>query len=97
MKERLYVRVAKRPNFRSVNGSRFKIDAGPSHNPRPLEQGETLLKTLHFAIDVEMPDELFKDPAMPVVKLQVEPGQGYLVEPTLVQAEVPVPDEVPPE
>lgn len=96
MKERLFVRVAKRPNYRSFNGSRYKIDAGASHNPRPLEQGATLLKTIHFAIDVELPDNLFNDPAMPVVKLKIEPDMGFAIEPQVVQVEMaPPPDPEP--
>lgn len=93
MKQRLYVRVAKRPSGTWINGSNYKIDAGPSHNPRPLEQGNHLLKTLHFALDVELPDGLFTDPAMPVVKVKIEPGDGYAVEPTAVQIEIAPPGE----
>jgi hypothetical protein len=83
MRQRLYVRVAKRPHGSLVQGSRFKIDAGPSHNPRPLEQGAYLLKTLHFAIDVDLPDRLFDDMALPVVRLEIKPGESYVVEPTI--------------
>lgn len=93
MKERIYVRVARRPGYSVVKGSRYKIDAGTSHNPRPLEQGSYLLKTLHFALDVELPDKLFDDPAMPVVTVQIEPGDGYAVEPTVVQVEAAPPTE----
>lgn len=93
MRERLYVRVAKRPRGSYVKGSSYKIDAGASHNPRPLEQGGTLLKTLHFALDVELPDELFRDPAMPVIKVEIQPGDGYAIEPTATQVEVGPPSD----
>jgi len=80
--------VAKRPRHSTVNGSRFKIDASPSHNPRPLEQGNHLLRTLHFAIDVELPDKLFDDLSLPVVTVEVKPDEGYVVEPSVVQVEL---------
>jgi hypothetical protein len=94
MIERLYVRVARRRHIHS--GSMYKIDASPSHNPRPLEVGGYPLKTIHFAIDVELPSGLFNDPEMPVVKLTVDPGEGFMVEPTVVQVGVTPPtDEAP--
>ena len=91
MKQRLYVRVAKRPRGSYVRGSTYKVDGSPSHNPRPLEQGGKLLKTLHFAVDLQLPEELFNDPAMPVVTVAIEPGEGYAVEPTVVQVETAPP------
>ena len=92
MKERIYVRVARRPNWSMHRGSRYKIDAGPTHNPRPLmvgsERSRKLLKTIHFAIDIEIPDKIFDDPAMPVVKMTLESGKGYAVEPNIAQVTI---------
>lgn len=93
MKQRLYVRVAKRPYGSVHQGSRYKIDGGQSHNPRPLEQGGTLLKTLHLAIELELPNDLFDDMAIPTVTLEIKPGEGYVVEPTVAQVELEAPLE----
>lgn len=89
MKARVYVRVAKRPNYNT--GERYKVDAGHKHDQRPLTQGDVVLKTLHFAVDVTVPDELFKDPMIPVVEIQVEPDGTFRDEPVVVQVPVDLP------
>lgn len=91
MKARIFVRVAKRSNF--VAGERFKIAASHNRNDMPLYQGDKTLRTLHFAVDVEIPDEMFKEPSMPVVKVQVESDGTFRHDPVVVQ----VPIEVQPE
>jgi hypothetical protein len=48
---------------------------------------------LHFAVDVEIPDHLFKDPAMPVVEVQVDADGAFRDEPVVVQVPIePSPD-----
>lgn len=89
MKARIFVRVAKRPNW--IRGERYKVAANHVRDDRPLEQGGQTLRTLHFAVDVEVPDELFKDPAMPVVEVQVEPDGTFRHDPVVVQVPIDTP------
>lgn len=90
MRERLHVRIAERAIWRG--SSKFKVEASQIHNPRPIEIAGRPAKTVHFAIDLEIPDSILKDPAMPVVKLTIDPGQGYAIEPTVEQVAVEPPD-----
>ena len=86
---RIYVRVARRPNY--ISGDRYKVDAGHKQDQRPLTQGDHVLKTLHFAVDVTVPDELFKDPMIPVVKIEVQSDGTFRDEPVVVQAPLEAP------
>jgi hypothetical protein len=95
MKARIYVRVAKRPNY--ITGTAYKVDAGHKFDQRPLSQGDVVLKTLHFAVDVVVPDEMFRDPMMPVVEVQVQPDGTFRDEPVAVQAPVDVPASTEPD
>jgi hypothetical protein len=91
MKARIYVRVAKRPNW--MRGSNYKVAANHTRDDRPLEQGGQTLRTLHFAVDVEVPDHLFKDPAMPVVEVQVEADGTFRQDPVVVQVPIDAPSD----
>lgn len=88
MKARIYVRAARRPNW--ARGGRYKIAADHNRNDRPLTQGEETLRTLHFAVDVEIPDVLFEDPAMPVVKIEIQADGAFRDEPVVVQVPLDV-------
>src|SRR4051812_3077664 len=91
MKARVYVRMAKRPNW--ATGKPYKIAASHNRDDKPLMQGDATLRTLHFAVDVEVPDELFRDPAMPVVEIKVEPDGTFRQDPIVVQVPLDVPAE----
>lgn len=90
MKARIYVRVARRPRWAGSPGP-WKIDASHKQDQRPLSQGDRVLKTLHFAVDVVVPDELFNDPMIPVVEVQVQPDGTFRNEPAVVQVPVDLP------
>jgi hypothetical protein len=93
MKARIYVRVAKRPPY--GRGGPYKIDASHLHDQRPLEVGGKPLRTLHFAVEVQVPDELFKDPMIPVVSIEIQGDGTFRDEPHVVQIPVDVPEDVP--
>jgi hypothetical protein len=71
MKARIYIRVGRAKRWH--NGKRDKVAASHRLDNSPLVIGDEVLRTLHFAVDVEIPEDLLRDPAMPVVKVQVEP------------------------
>jgi hypothetical protein len=91
MKARIFVRVARRPRFVGGATGRWKVDASHKHDQRPLEQGGQVLKTLHFGVDVVVPDQLFNDPMIPVVEIQVQADGTFLDEPVVVQVPVDQP------
>lgn len=74
MKVRAYVRVAK-----NTRGARtpYKVDASPTAKAHPLAQGagvyERPLHTVHFALDIELPDGIFDPKEWPVVEVVVPP------------------------
>jgi hypothetical protein len=67
------------------------VDASHNHDQRPLVQGDNVLKTMHFAVDVVVPDEMFKDPMIPVVEVQVQPDGTFRTDPVVVQVPVDAP------
>lgn len=74
MKTKVYMRLAKNtPSGRS----RYKVDASPNPNPRPLTIGfgrsERELHTLHFALELDIPEELLSPAKWPVVEIQLSP------------------------
>jgi hypothetical protein len=91
MKARIYVRVAKRPHWSGSPSTPWKVDASHKQDQRPLAQGDRVLKTLHFAVDVVVPDELFSDPMIPVVEVQVQSDGTFRNEPAVVQVPVDLP------
>lgn len=90
MKARIYVRVARKTGPYSRGGP-YKVDASHNHDQRPLEQSNRPLKTLHFAVDITVPDHLFKDPMIPVVEIQVQPDGTFVDEPVVVQVPLELP------
>jgi hypothetical protein len=95
MIQRLYVRIAKRHNYH--NGTNIKVDASPTHNPRALEVSGRPLRTIHFAIDLDLPHNIFDDPAMPVVQLKVDGGGAYAISPDVSQVSISPPEDEPEE
>jgi hypothetical protein len=93
MKARIFIRAGRATRWH--NGKRDKVAASHRRDDRPLQIGDEVLRTLHFAVDVEIPDALFKDPAMPVVEVQVEPDGTFRQDPVLVQVPIDAPDAEP--
>jgi hypothetical protein len=91
MKARVYIRAGRAKRWHGGRAGRDKIAASHLRDDNPLRIGDEVLRTLHFAIDVEIPDALFVDPAMPVVKVQVQGDGTYMTVPEAIQVDVPVP------
>jgi hypothetical protein len=69
MKQRIYIRIAK-------NGYKTKVEAGTKSNTQPLHivryRGEKLyLPTVAFAVDFEIPDELFSQAVKVVGEINI--------------------------
>ena len=65
MKQRIYLRVAKHPNGKA------KVTAGvrPSNEPLSITAGH--LPTVAFAINVEIPDEAFRQAERVIAELKI--------------------------
>jgi len=69
MKTRLYVRLARSRSSRTG----WRVDAAMKPNPNPLtEGGMKSLHTLHFALDLEMPQDIFDPRAWPSVQIRLD-------------------------
>lgn len=79
MKVRAYLRVAK-----TGRGSRspYKIHASSKPDHRPLSSGygrsETVLPTVAFAIDVDIPDKLFKQAEQVIAEITIPEDQAVI-------------------
>jgi len=71
MKTKVYMRVAR--NTSPWRRTPFKVDASVNPNPRALQgsDGEQL-HTLHFALELDIPEELLTPAKWPVVQLALE-------------------------
>lgn len=89
MKARLFLRVAKRPHWHG--NSNYKVDASAARKDAPLTVGDKTLRTLHFAVDIEIPDEAFAEPAMPVIGVRLDETGGFALEPLVEQVDLEPP------
>lgn len=83
MKARAYVRIAK-----GVGGGRrgykFAVSSGPNHEPL-TNSHKAALPTVAFALDLDIPDELFKQAEKVVAEINITAKQAKIA------AEVRVP------
>jgi hypothetical protein len=84
MKTRIYLRVAK-------NGYKSKVDASIKSNNAPLHltgyrNEKTFLPTIAFAVDFEIPDELFSNGVKVIGEINVTKDKAVLA------AQIPKPD-----
>lgn len=83
-KVKMYVRVAK-------DGYKYKLEAGTKENVTPLHKGggynssKEYLPTVAFAVNLDMPDELFSKAAKVIAEINVA------MKDVVVAAELPVP------
>jgi hypothetical protein len=89
---RTYVRVARKQG--NYHGSPYVVDANTTPNPRSLTKGagsfrEQQLHTLHFALDLNIPDELLSPAKWPVIEVHVDTAEQVPIE-----IEVPAAEEV---
>lgn len=75
MKAKVYMRIAR--NTSPYRRTAFKVDAAFKPNPRPLTNGsghsEEQLHTLHFALELDVPDELLSPAKWPVIEVALDP------------------------
>lgn len=82
-KVRTYIRVAKQ-------GYKYRVDAGtkenvtPLHRPVPFNQKE-FLPTVYFAVDLNIPDELFSKASRVIAEINVG------LKDAVIAADIPVP------
>lgn len=72
MRTKVFMRLARNPTGRTT----FKVAASASPNPAPLTVGsypERQLHTLHFALVLDVPDELLRPADWPVLELALDP------------------------
>ena len=86
MKVRAYIRVAK-------NGYKVKVDASAKEDSQPLfllsgYKQKTFLPTVKFAVDLNIPDELFSNAAKVIGEINLA------LENVKIAAEVAVPSEL---
>ena len=84
MKIRMYVRVAKQTRRNSI-----KIDASAKDNPQPLyrpmyRNEKEYLPTVRFALDLEVPDELFSQASKVIGEINIA------LENAKIAAELPI-------
>jgi hypothetical protein len=72
VKTKVYMRVARKTS--PWQRTPFKVDASTGPNPRPLVgSGDEPLHTLHFAIELDIPDELLSPAKWPVIEVVLGP------------------------
>jgi hypothetical protein len=75
VKTKVYMRVARKTS--PWQRTPFKVDASTSPNPRSLTTGsghtEQQLHTLHFALELDIPDELLSPAKWPVIEVALGP------------------------
>lgn len=80
MKFKVYLRFARTPRAREG----FKVDASPNANPNPLAMGQgayaEALHTVRFALVLDIPDELLRPAAWPVIEVEVRDGERIPIE-----------------
>lgn len=94
MKATIYVRAARHRRFRRGH----KIEASMIYNPDPLTvgtpgsyDGEHKLHTAHFALQLNIPDEMMQPGALPHLEVTIEPEDVLIQTPPaeVEQAAVP--------
>jgi hypothetical protein len=87
---RAYVRLARKSG--DWRGKSYVVDAAAEPNPRPLTQGsipyQRQLHTIHFALDINVPDELLKPADWPTVTVNLEDAEQIPIEVEPVAEEV---------
>lgn len=69
MKMKVYVRLARDTN--SWAKTRVKVDASPTPKARPLKGATGDLHTVHFALELDIPDEMLSPAKWPVIEVSV--------------------------
>lgn len=72
MKAKIYMRLARSPRARDG----WKVEATTSPNPRAIVMGSDSepLHTIHFALELTIPDHLLKPAQWPVVEIELPDG-----------------------
>jgi hypothetical protein len=78
---RAYVRVARKLRWKD---SPFMVEASTTPNPRPLTQGTgrtvVQLHTLHFALELRLPEEILDPAKWPTVTVEVQTAEQIPIE-----------------
>ena len=86
MKIRAYVRIAK-------NGYKYKLDASTKSNEAPLKlagsygQGDRYLPTVGFAVDFNVPDEMFSKASVVIAEIDLKSKEVKIL------SEIPKPEK----
>lgn len=87
MKAKLYVRAARHQRYRRG----YRVDTSLTHNPDPLTVGvgyaEESVHTVHFVLNVHIPDELLRPAALPQVDVIIDADLTTVVAPVVEQLE----------
>jgi len=76
MRARIYLRLAKDRAARA----NWRVDAALNPNPRPLTTPSgNALHTVNFALDIDMPDDLFQPQEWPTIAIELEPEAVHRV------------------
>jgi hypothetical protein len=76
MKTRIYLRVAKTENRKG-----YKVSAGSQPSNEPLNSGSyntTWFPTVAFALDIDVPDEMFKTAERVIAELNVNMKEAQI-------------------
>ena len=68
MKDKVYLRVAKTKRGKL----RYTASTRPSNAPISEQYGDTFLPTISFALELDIPDELFKKAEQTIAKINLE-------------------------
>jgi hypothetical protein len=85
MKAKVYMRLARDGNPWAK--TRIKVDASTSPKATPLTGAQGQLHTLHFALELDVPDELLSPAKWPVVEVSL--GETPVQVPIEVEAVEP--------
>jgi hypothetical protein len=88
VKAKLYVRAARHRRFRDS----YRIETSMTYNPEPLTvgtpgsyEGQESVHTAFFALQIDVPEELLKPSAIPLVSVEIDANGATTVTPSVEQ------------